>query len=92
VPTFIPCVPLYRPAQRPFDFQVVARREFYGVTVVLVTPFPIEVAEHVIQHGTLELDPIWILTALVGAATFLVSRAAKKARSLATRRQASPAR
>lgn len=78
VPKFIPRVSLYVPAQRPFDFNVVVRREFYGLAVILVTPLPIELAEHLIQDRALTLDPIWTVTALVGAVSFVFLRALKK--------------
>lgn len=60
VPAFIPRVSLYVSAQRTFDLSVVGRREFYGLAVILVTPLPIEMIEHLVEHGALALDPIWV--------------------------------
>lgn len=80
VPAFIPRVSLYVSARRTFDLSVVGRREFYGLAVILVTPLPIEMIEHLVEHGALALDPIWVTAALVGAATFIVARTLKRQR------------
>lgn len=80
VPAFIPRVSLYAPTQRAFDLRIVVRREFYGLAVILVTPLPIEMAEYLVAHRALALDPIWATAALVGAATFIVSRTLKTQR------------
>jgi protein-S-isoprenylcysteine O-methyltransferase Ste14 len=78
VPALIPQMSLYVPAQRAFDFKVVIRREFYGLAVILVTPLPIELVEYFIQHRALAVDPIWTVTAFVGAVSFALCWTLKK--------------
>jgi protein-S-isoprenylcysteine O-methyltransferase Ste14 len=78
VPAIVPVPWRYVPSPRPFSWRTVARREFYGLTVVLVAPFIIDVLEDLHETGTIAFEPLWTITAVVGAAIFLALRVVKK--------------
>ena len=78
VPAVVPALWRYVPSPVPFSWRRVARREFYGLTVVLVAPFILDVLEDLHEVGTVELEPLWTVTAVLGVAVFLVLRIVKK--------------
>lgn len=78
VPAMVPAFSGWVPPARPFDWRAAVRREFYGLTVVLVTPLGLDIVEDYLETGTFDLDPLWTVTAVVGAVLFLVIRALKK--------------
>jgi protein-S-isoprenylcysteine O-methyltransferase Ste14 len=82
VPAAIPALSRYVAADRPFAWRVVARREFYALTLILVAPLFLDVAEDFVETGTFDLDPLWTPVAIVGALLFLTFRLLKKHTSL----------
>jgi protein-S-isoprenylcysteine O-methyltransferase Ste14 len=78
VPACIPNPFLYVPAVRAFDVRTVARREFYGVAVILISPLVLDTLEDLLTDGALTLDLVWVATALGGATLFIVLRTRKK--------------
>jgi protein-S-isoprenylcysteine O-methyltransferase Ste14 len=82
VPGFWPTFRAYQAAARPLQWKVAARREFYGLTLVLTAPFGLEVIEGLFETGTVHLDPVWGMSAVVGLVVFGVLRRLKKQTSL----------
>lgn len=78
VPAIVPAPWRYVPSSLPFSCRTVARREFYGLTVVLVAPFIIKVLEDLVQTGTITFEPLWTMAAVAGAVIFLALRVVKK--------------
>lgn len=78
VPAVVPAPSGYEPAARAFDWRVAVRREFYGLTVILVTPCLLDVVEDLHESGAFTLDPVWTVAAGLGAAAFLAIRFLKK--------------
>jgi protein-S-isoprenylcysteine O-methyltransferase Ste14 len=78
VPAFVPNPLLYVRAERAFDPRAVLRREFYGVALILIAPFLLDLLEDFLEEGRLTLDPVWTPTAVLGAAVFVVLRTLKK--------------
>jgi protein-S-isoprenylcysteine O-methyltransferase Ste14 len=90
VPRCVPNVFLYVPADRPFDWRTVVRREFYGVCLILIAPMLLDAIEDAIEEGVVALDPVWTVTALVGTVLFVVLRALKKRQGGRPRRPGRP--
>lgn len=80
VPAIVPALGRWVPPTRPFDWQAVVRREFYGMAVVLMAPFPLDVVEDLHETGAFDFDPLWTAAAVLGAAVFGVLRFLKKRR------------
>ena len=78
VPAIVPAPWRYVRSPVPFSWRQVLRREFYGLTVVLVTPFILDVLEDLHEVGTVEFEPLWTITAVLGVTMFLVFRTVKK--------------
>ena len=78
VPAFVPNPLLYVRAERAFDPRAVLRREFYGVALILIAPFLLDLLEDFLEEGRLTLDPVWTPTAVLGAVVFVVLRTLKK--------------
>jgi len=82
VPAAIPTFSGYVAAEYSFAWKVVARREFYGLALILVVPMVLDLAEDVITTGTFDLDPVWTPAAAIGGALFFVFRFLKKRTSV----------
>ncbi len=82
VPAIIPAFSRYVPADRPFQWRVVLRREFYALALILVTPFVLDIAGDLHETGVVSLDPVWTVAAAVGGGLFVVLRFLKKRTSL----------
>lgn len=80
VPAVVPAPWRWAPPARVFDWRVVIRREFYGLTVVLVTPLGLDILEDLHETGTFDLDLLWTASAVLGAAGFVMLRFLKKRR------------
>jgi protein-S-isoprenylcysteine O-methyltransferase Ste14 len=78
VPALLPAPGRYVPPARAFDLRGVVRREFYGLTVVLVAPLLLDVVEDVHETGRFDLDPLWTVVALIGVLVFITVRFLKK--------------
>lgn len=78
IPAAIPAFSSYVPADRPFAWKIAARREFYALTLILVLPILLDVAEDFVETGTFDLDPLWTPVALLGLVLFLAFRFLKK--------------
>jgi protein-S-isoprenylcysteine O-methyltransferase Ste14 len=78
VPAFVPNPVLYVRAEQAFDSRAVLRREFYGVAVILIVPFVLDLLEDFLEEGQLALDPVWTPTAVLGVIMFVVLRRLKK--------------
>jgi len=78
VPAFVLNPLLYVRAERAFDTRAVLRREFYGVAVILIVPFLLDLLEDFLEDGQLTLDPVWTPTAVLGVVVFVVLRTLKK--------------
>ena len=84
VPAALPAPSLYVPAARPFDWVVAARREFYAFSLILIAPLFLDAAEDLHETGRVTMDSVWVISAIVGAAAFLVLRYLKKRTTLLT--------
>jgi protein-S-isoprenylcysteine O-methyltransferase Ste14 len=82
VPVVVPAVWRYVPSSRPFAWRTVVRREFYGLTIVLVAPFFLDMLEDLDETGVMTLEPVWTVTALIGALLFVIVRFLKKRTSV----------
>jgi protein-S-isoprenylcysteine O-methyltransferase Ste14 len=80
VPALVPRLSGFVPPAREFDWTAVGRREIYPLTVVLVTPFFIDLAEDTWRHGVLSVDPVWVVCALAGLVLFVTGRVLKRRR------------
>ena len=78
VPAIIPALSRYVPADQPFEWRVVLRREFYALALILVMPLVLDVAEDLHETGVFDLDPVWTVAAAVGGGLFVVLRFLKK--------------
>lgn len=78
VPAVVPAPRRYVRAAYPFRWKVAVRREFYAAALILVAPLFLDMAEDVQDTGQLVLDPIWVGTAALGVALFVVLRYLKK--------------
>jgi protein-S-isoprenylcysteine O-methyltransferase Ste14 len=78
VPAALPVFWRYVPSVQAFRWRTVLRREFYGLTVILVAPFFLDLLEDFGETGTLTLEPLWTVTVLVGVIIFLGFRFVKK--------------
>jgi protein-S-isoprenylcysteine O-methyltransferase Ste14 len=70
-PAMLPVPGRFVPAERPFDWGAVARRELYPLALILTMPMIIEVSEHLWETGRLTVEPVWLSLASAGAVTFL---------------------
>jgi protein-S-isoprenylcysteine O-methyltransferase Ste14 len=77
VPAGVPRLRGFVRAALPFDWTAVRRREIYPLTVVVVTPFCIDVVEDTWRHGVLTVEPVWMVSALAGLALFFTGRVRK---------------
>ncbi|MDP2626109.1 MAG: isoprenylcysteine carboxylmethyltransferase family protein [Candidatus Rokubacteria bacterium] len=84
VPAALPAPSRYVPAARPFDWVVVARREFYALALILIAPLFLDAAEDLYETGRVTVDAVWVISAIVGAAAFLVLRYLKKRTTILT--------
>lgn len=91
VPAVVPAPGGYLPADRPFNWRVALRREFYALTIILVAPFLLDLAENLNETGRLSIDPVWTVTAALGGALFLILRFLKKRTSFLDPRHQGPA-
>ena len=80
VPAIVPALGRWAPPAWAFDGRAVLRREFYGLAVVLMTPFLLDIVEDLHETGRFDLDPVWTVIAALGAGTFVVLRVLKKRR------------
>jgi len=90
VPRAIPAFGQWQPAAQPFQWRVMLRREFYGLTLILVAPLIFDVAEDFYETGAFDLDPVWAVTAALGSVLFVVMRYLKKRTSVLAVRRPSP--
>jgi protein-S-isoprenylcysteine O-methyltransferase Ste14 len=84
VPALLPTLERYVPATRSFQWRVAVRREFYAVSLILVAPFFLDMAEDFQDTGQLVFDPVWTATATVGVLLFVILRYLKKHTSVLT--------
>jgi protein-S-isoprenylcysteine O-methyltransferase Ste14 len=78
VPAIVPSPARWIRPDRPFDWRLVLRREFYAAALVLVVPMLLDVVEDFHEEGVLRLDPVWTAAAALGAGLFVGLRSAKK--------------
>lgn len=79
-PAIVPALWPYVPATRAFDWRTVVGREFSGLAVILMTPFLLDIVEDLHGAGAFDLDPLWTVTAVLGAGVCGVLRFLKKRR------------
>jgi protein-S-isoprenylcysteine O-methyltransferase Ste14 len=84
VPAMMPAVRRYAPPARRFQWTVAIRREFYAASLILISPFFLDLAEDFQDTGELVLDPVWSVTAVLGVLLFVVVRYLKKHTSVLT--------
>jgi hypothetical protein len=86
VPRLWPAFGRYVPAERPWRWREALRREYHGLTLVLVLPVFIDVAEGFHETGGFEFDPVWTGTAIIGVVFYVTVRVlAKRTRLLRPR-------
>jgi protein-S-isoprenylcysteine O-methyltransferase Ste14 len=78
VPAVLPAFSGYVRADRPFAWRVALRREFYALTLILTTPFFLDIIEDLNKTGTFDLDVVWTIVGIVGVVLFVVVRFLKK--------------
>lgn len=88
VPIAIPRWRAYIPSQLPFSFPAAVRREFYGVCMLVVIFFLLDILEDLVQEGRLEFDPFWTSLVVVAIVGFFVLRALKHRTDLLQRDRA----
>lgn len=83
VPRLWPAFGHFVPAARPWRWREALRREYHGLTLVLVLPFALDVAEDLHETGAFDLDPVWTVIAAVGLTFYVTVRLlAKRTRLL----------
>jgi len=83
VPRLWPASGHFVPAARPWRWREALRREYHGLTLVLVLPLALDVAEDLHETGAFDLDPVWTVTAALGLTFYLTVRLlAKRTRLL----------
>ena len=86
VPRLWPAFGHFVPAARPWRWREALRREYHGLTLVLVLPFLLDVAEDLHETGAFDLDPVWTVTAAIGLVFYVTVRLlAKRTRLLRPR-------
>ena len=86
VPRLWPAFGHFVPAARPWRWREALRREYHGLTLVLVLPFLLDVTEDLHETGALDLDPVWTVTAAIGLVFYVTVRLlAKRTRLLRPR-------
>jgi protein-S-isoprenylcysteine O-methyltransferase Ste14 len=86
VPRLWPAFGRFVPAARPWRWREALRREYHGLTLVLVLPFLFDVAEDLHETGAFDLDPVWTVTAAIGLVFYVTVRLlAKRTRLLRPR-------
>jgi hypothetical protein len=74
VPRLWPAFGHFVPAARPWRWREALRREYHGLTLVLVLPFVLDVAEDLHESGVFNLDPIWTVVAAIGLGVYVTVR------------------
>ena len=83
VPRLWPRLAYFVPAARPWRWREALRREYHGLTLVLISPLVLDVAEDLHETGAFDLDPVWTVVACAGVAFYLAVRLlAKRTRLL----------
>jgi protein-S-isoprenylcysteine O-methyltransferase Ste14 len=86
VPRLWPAFGHFVPAARPWRWREALRREYHGLTLVLVLPFLLDVTEDLHETGAFDLDPVWTVTAAIGLVFYVTVRLlAKRTRLLRPR-------
>ena len=74
VPRLWPALGHFVPAARPWRWREALRREYHGLTLVLVLPFVLDVAEDLHETGAFDLDPVWTVIAAIGLVFYVTVR------------------
>ena len=74
VPRLWPAFGHFVPPARRWRWREALRREYHGLTLVLVLPFALDVVEDFHETGALDLDPVWTATAAIGLVFYLAVR------------------
>lgn len=74
VPRLWPAFGHFVPAARPWRWREALRREYHGLTLVLVLPFALDVAEDLHERGVFDLDPVWTVIAALGLVFYVTVR------------------
>ena len=83
VPRFWPRFAHFVPAARPWRWREALRREYHGLTLVLILPLVLDVAEDLHETGAFDLDEVWTVVACAGVAFYVTVRLlAKRTRLL----------
>ena len=83
VPRLWPAFGHFVPAAEPWRWREALRREYHGLTLVLVLPIVIDVAEDLHETGAFDLNPVWTVTAAIGLVLYVTVRfLAKRTRVL----------
>ena len=86
VPRLWPRFAHFVPAARPWRWREALRREYHGLTLVLILPLVLDVAEDLHETGTFDLDEVWTVVACAGVVFYLTVRLlAKRTRLLRPR-------
>ena len=83
VPRLWPRFAHFIPAARPWRWREALRREYHGLTLVLIFPLVLDVAEDLHETGAFDLDVEWTVVACAGVAFYVTVRLlAKRTRLL----------
>jgi protein-S-isoprenylcysteine O-methyltransferase Ste14 len=78
VPTFIPKWSGYVTPRLPFSVRAALRREFYGITALIIVFFLLDFLEDRVTVPGLALDPVWAPLGIAAIVGFFVMRFLKK--------------
>jgi len=81
-PAFIPNVKNWTPANLPFSWRNVLKREYSGFFAIIASFTLLEVLGDVVVSGKIEFDLTWAIIFLLGLTTYLVLRTLKKKTSI----------
>lgn len=74
VPRVWPAFGHFVSAARPWRWREALRREYHGLTLVLVLPCILDMAEDLHHTGTIDVEPLWIVTAAIGLIFYVTVR------------------